>query len=163
MHSADPSTPKLFLPSHYVFKAWAGSFPRPVSSQVYTEIWFIKSGFASPARNPSNNLCRGSGAQHILRHTACAAAFGMGRGAAPLQQLVQRNTPLSSAQSFPPWSQDFGVSSFIKSLLHLPKLPPSCPSHSPAPLLPCSLTGASRPLSCEISALASAAASQRDK
>lgn len=45
MHSADPSTPKLFLPSHYIFKAWAGSFPHPVSSQVYTEIWFIKSDF----------------------------------------------------------------------------------------------------------------------
>lgn len=144
MHSTDPSTPRLFLQSH-IFKAWVGSFPPPVSSQVSVGIWFMKSGFASPARNPSNSLQRGSGAQHIPCHAGRATAFSISRGGAPLQQPVRGSTLLSSAQSFTPWSQAFRVSGIFTWSLHLPKLPPSRSPHLPAPLPWCSLRETSHP------------------
>lgn len=112
--------PWLFLQSHFVFKALLGSFPPPLSSQVYVRIWFTKSGFASPARNPSTSFQRESGAQHTL----CRAG--------PLQQLVQGNTLLSSALAFSPCSQAFSISNIFQWLLHLPKLPASLSSHPAA-------------------------------
>lgn len=161
MHSTDPSTPRLFPQPHYIFKAWVGSFPPPASNQVYVGIWFMKSGFASPARSRSNSLQRGSGAQHIPCHAGRAAAFGIGRGEAPLQQPVQGNTALYSAQPFPPWFQAFRVSGIYKQLLLLPKLPPFGSPHPLSPLLRYSLAGTSRPRGCEIAALAPANKHQR--
>lgn len=121
----------------------------------------MKSGFASPARSRSNSLQRGSGAQHIPCHAGRAAAFGIGRGEAPLQQPVQGNTALYSAQPFPPWFQAFRVSGIYKQLLLLPKLPPFGSPHPLSPLLRYSLAGTSRPRGCEIAALAPANKHQR--
>lgn len=140
MHSTDPSTPSLFLHPHYIFKAWVGSFPLSVSSQLYVVMCLWSQVLHHLTGIPLTASERGSIAQHILCHAGWSTAFGTGKS------LVQGHASPSSAQSLPPWSQALRVSDMFKGLLHLPSLPPS------AVVL---INRSSCPWGCKITALTS--------